>query len=106
MAAQRIMWGKCMNMGQTCIAPDYVLCTQDVEDKLVAEIKKAMFQWYGTDWQGQPDLARLINKRHFQRQVNFLHSGKVVLGGNYDEKDLWVEPTVLGKFWILSYQGF
>ncbi|CAG7815000.1 unnamed protein product, partial [Allacma fusca] len=96
MAAQRIMWGKCMNMGQTCVAPDFIICTKEVEKAFIAEVKNAMQAWYGSDWKSKPDLARIINAKHFNRLKSYLlNSGKVAVGGGYDEDDLWIEPSIL-----------
>lgn len=66
MAAKRILWGKCINVGQTCIAPDYILCTTEVQNKLVEEIKKILKEWYGENAQESPDLARIITDKHYQ----------------------------------------
>lgn len=64
--ARRILWGKCINLGQTCIAPDYMLCTKDVQEKFIQEAKKVIKEWYGDDAKNSPDLCRIINDRHFQ----------------------------------------
>lgn len=65
-AAKRILWGKLINVGQTCIAPDYLMCTKEVEKKFIEEAKKVLDEWYGTDRQDSPDLCRIVNKNHFQ----------------------------------------
>lgn len=65
-ATRRVMWGKFINAGQTCIAPDYVLCTKDVETKFVAEAKKVIKEWYGDDVKASPDLSRIVNQANFQ----------------------------------------
>jgi acyl-CoA reductase-like NAD-dependent aldehyde dehydrogenase len=100
MAAKRILWGKCMNMGQTCVAPDYVICTKEVESAFLQASKEAMSQWYGSNWKVCPDLARIINKKHFQRLKTLIdeavgNGAKVSMGGNTDEDDLWIEPTII-----------
>lgn len=66
MAAKRILWGKCLNVGQTCIAPDYILCTIEVQNKFVEEAKKILKEWYGENAQESPDLARIITDKHYQ----------------------------------------
>lgn len=65
-AAKRLLWGKLVNAGQTCIAPDYVLCTKEVQTKLVQEIEKILPEWYGSDIKASPDLCRIINQTNFQ----------------------------------------
>lgn len=65
-AAHRIMWGKLVNSGQTCIAPDYMLCTKEVQTKFVEEAKKVIKEFYGDDVKNSPDMCRIINDRHFQ----------------------------------------
>ena len=64
--AKRVLWGKLINCGQTCVAPDYVLCTKEVEKKFIEEAKKVLDEWYGSDRQASPDLCRIVNKNHFQ----------------------------------------
>lgn len=65
-ATKRILWGKFANAGQTCIAPDYVLCTKEVQQKFVAEAKGIMKEWYGDDIKASPDLSRIVNNASFQ----------------------------------------
>jgi len=93
--ARRIIWGKMVNCGQTCIAPDYILCNKATREKLVEKIREILKEWYGDDAQKSPDLCRIVNVRHFQRLEALLNSGKVAVGGKTDADDLWIEPTVL-----------
>lgn len=65
-ATRRIMWGKFVNAGQTCIAPDYILCTKDVQRKFVDEAKVVMKEWYGDDVKASPDYSRMVNQAGFQ----------------------------------------
>lgn len=65
-AVRRILWGKLVNAGQTCIAPDYVLCTKEVQNKFIEEAKVVLKEWYGDDIQKSPDLSRIINQMQFQ----------------------------------------
>lgn len=65
-AVKRILWGKLINCGQTCIAPDYVLCSKEIEEKFVAEAKDILKEWYGDNVRDSPDLSRIINKNHFE----------------------------------------
>lgn len=65
-AVRRIIWGKVSNTGQTCIAPDYLLCTKDVEKKFVEEFKTVITEWYGEDAQKSPDYGRIATDGHFK----------------------------------------
>lgn len=65
-AVRRILWGKFVNAGQTCIAPDYVLCTKEVQRKFVDEAKIVMKEWYGDDVKASPDFSRIVNTPSFQ----------------------------------------
>lgn len=65
-ATRRILWGKLINAGQTCIAPDYLLCTKEVQDKFIVEARKVLEEWYGKNQQQSPDLCRIINQPNYQ----------------------------------------
>ncbi|KAL0869738.1 hypothetical protein ABMA27_005970 [Loxostege sticticalis] len=97
--AKRILWGKFINSGQTCIAPDYILCSKEIQDKFVEASKKVLKSWYGEDPQKSPDLSRIINSRHFSRLQAVLdaNKSKVVIGGSYDPKDKFIAPTILAN---------
>lgn len=79
------------------MAPDYILCTQKVARKLIPHFPVCMKEWYGKDWKSKPDLARIVNKKHFNRLMHLIKScsGTIVMGGEYDEDDLWIKPTVI-----------
>ncbi len=94
-AARRLTWGKCLNAGQTCIAPDYILVTADQHDALIEAIGAELDNMYGNDRLGSADYAKIINRRHFDRLRNYLDNGKVVIGGRFDEENCRIEPTVL-----------
>ncbi|WP_376696832.1 aldehyde dehydrogenase family protein [Wenzhouxiangella sp. EGI_FJ10305] len=94
-AARRLIWGKCLNAGQTCIAPDYVLVTPGERDKLIGAIEHELFEMYGSDRLGSADYCKIINRRHFDRLRALLDSGHVVIGGRTDEAGCRIEPTVL-----------
>lgn len=100
-AARRIMWGKVLNAGQTCIAPDYVLCPTSVKDKFVIECARAVDDFLGKDHEASPDMARIVNKHHFTRLNKLLNrqkdlsTSKVVVGGKSNESTRWMEPTVV-----------
>lgn len=95
LAAKRIAWGKFMNAGQTCVAPDFVLVQRGVREAFVAALKKSLREFYGEDASQSPDYGRIVNARHFERLVNYLRDGKVVHGGTQDAKDLFLAPTIL-----------
>ncbi|XP_055602354.1 aldehyde dehydrogenase family 3 member B1-like isoform X2 [Uranotaenia lowii] len=94
-ATKRILWGKFINAGQTCIAPDYVLCTKEVQDKFVEESKKILNEWYGTNPKDSPDLCRIINQQHFQRLSSMIKGSKVAIGGEQDSSEKYISPTIL-----------
>ncbi|XP_034244379.1 aldehyde dehydrogenase, dimeric NADP-preferring-like [Thrips palmi] len=94
-ATRRIMWGKCMNVGQTCVAPDYLLCTPEVRDLFVAAAKKVLLDFCGADPKASTDLARIVSDRQFQRLTQYLKCGKIVIGGETDAAERFIAPTVL-----------
>ena len=94
-AARRIAWGKYVNAGQTCIAPDYVLVERQVHDELVAAIGKHIESFYGADPQASPDYTRIVNDAHFHRIEKLLHNGTVAHGGTADADTRYIAPTVL-----------
>lgn len=80
------------------IAPDYILCSKSVETKFVEKAKKVIAEWYGSDPQTSPDLTRIINKPNFLRLQKLLKetNGKVAVGGDTNEADLYIAPTIVG----------
>ena len=94
-AARRICWAKFTNAGQTCVAPDYVLVEESVHDKLLARMKATIRDFYGEDPRQSPDYGRVINARHHRRLVGLMKSGAVVIGGEADEGERYIAPTVL-----------
>ncbi len=94
-AARRIIWGKCLNAGQTCIAPDYVLVTPKQKAVLIEAIRSELDRMYGPDRLASQDYCKIINERHFDRLVSYLDQGQVVVGGKADRATLKIEPTVL-----------
>ena len=81
-AAKRLLWGKIVNCGQTCIAPDYVLCGKETEKKMVKEFKKLLKEWLGDRPQESEDFGRIVSDRHFDRLVKLMKDtkGEVVMG--------------------------
>ncbi|XP_020900129.1 aldehyde dehydrogenase family 3 member B1 isoform X1 [Exaiptasia diaphana] len=93
--ANRLAWGKFSNSGQTCVAPDYVLCSPGIQAKLIKHLKETLFEFYGEDARDSSNFGRIINDRHFQRLKKLLSHGECVIGGETDEKDRFISPTVL-----------
>ena len=91
----RIAWGKCFNLGQTCVAPDYVLVQTGVYNEFLDTLARKLRRAYGEDPQASADLARIINDKHFQRLRGLLDAGSIVYGGGHDRDDLFIEPTIL-----------
>lgn len=94
-AAKRIVWGKFLNAGQTCVAPDYVLVDEKVKDKFLEYVKSFIKNF---DYQPQSEhYTRIINERNFDRLLNFIDKDKIYYGGNTDREKLYIEPTVLNE---------
>jgi aldehyde dehydrogenase (NAD+) len=93
--ARRIAWGRLMNAGQLCVAPDYVLVPEHLRLALIEEIGKAIRRFYGTDPQCSESYGRIVNGAHFKRLRGLLNEGRIAIGGKWDEKDRYIEPTVL-----------
>jgi len=94
-AARRIIWGKFVNAGQTCIAPDYILVHREVERALLSAFTDALVDFFGADPERSKDFGRIINGRHFDRLVALLGSGRAVAGGGHSRESLYIAPTVL-----------
>ncbi|TVQ39192.1 MAG: aldehyde dehydrogenase family protein [Wenzhouxiangella sp.] len=94
-AARRLVWGKCLNAGQTCIAPDYILVSPEQREPLVEAMRSQLDAMYGKDRLASADYAKIINRRHFDRLRGYLDSGKVAIGGRVDESAERIEPTIL-----------
>lgn len=94
-AAKRIMWGKTLNSGQTCIAPDYLLVHETVKDVLIVEINRVITELFGANPLQNPDYPKMINAKHYQRVKNYLQDGRIVVGGQTDDKQQKISPTVL-----------
>ncbi|CAN9501185.1 unnamed protein product [Ophioblennius macclurei] len=94
-ACRRVAWGKYTNCGQTCIAPDYILCEPSIQDRVIAEVKKAVKEFYTDDPKTCPDYGRIINQRHFKRIMGLMEDSSVAAGGENDESDCYIAPTIL-----------
>ncbi len=95
LAAKKIVWGKFINAGQTCIAPDHVYVHISRKNDLIKAIENQIVKLYGKDPLNNPDLGKIINAKHFQRLINLLEESKIIWGGNIDEEKLKIEPTLI-----------
>ena len=95
LAAKRIVFGKYLNCGQTCVAPDYVLCDASVKDTLVKEITVQIQKQYGINPLENPDYGKIISQRHFERVCGLIDANKVVVGGKSNPETLQIAPTVM-----------
>lgn len=94
-AAKRIAWGKFLNAGQTCVAPDYLLVDRRVKSDLLKAIATALQQFYGNDPAQSPDYARIISPRHFARLSELMQESQVLIGGQTDPTDRYIAPTLV-----------
>ncbi|XP_065137360.1 aldehyde dehydrogenase family 3 member A2a isoform X2 [Paramisgurnus dabryanus] len=94
-ACRRITWGKFVNCGQTCIAPDYILCEPSIQNTVINEIQKCIKEFYTKDPKSFADYGRIINQRHFKRIIALIEDNTVAIGGDSDESECYIAPTVL-----------
>ncbi|PSL26481.1 aldehyde dehydrogenase (NAD+) [Planomicrobium soli] len=99
LAAKRIAWGKLLNTGQTCVAPDYVCVHESVKEEFMKKLQKTIVSFYGQDAQKSPDYGRIVNDRHFDRLVDVLRkeSDHIIYGGKLDREERYIEPTILDE---------
>lgn len=95
LAAKRIIWGKLLNAGQTCIAPDYILVHKNVKSALIAEMKKTILHFYGQEPQKDPSYPCIINQKHFDRLRMLMKDGTIVQGGNINPETRQIAPTII-----------
>jgi aldehyde dehydrogenase (NAD+) len=95
LAARRIVWGKFLNGGQTCVAPDYIYVHEKFENDLLESLKEEITFRFGTEPEKSEDMARIINLNHFNRLKSLIMPGKVFYGGQFNEKELYIAPTIL-----------
>ncbi len=95
LAARRIIWGKCLNAGQTCVAPDYVLVERKVHNALLEQMKLAITSMFGSDPLHSSDLGNIINDKHFSRLINLFSCGTLAWGGQIDPKTRRIAPTLI-----------
>ena len=95
LAARRIVFGKYLNCGQTCVAPDYIYCHRSVRDRLIKETQKQIRRQFGKKPLDNKNYGKIINEKHFDRILGLIDKEKVVFGGNSDRDALRIEPTVM-----------
>ncbi|XP_069326407.1 aldehyde dehydrogenase family 3 member B2 isoform X2 [Eulemur rufifrons] len=93
--ANRVAWFRYFNAGQTCVAPDYILCSPETQERLLPALQSTITRFYGDDPQSSPNLGRIINQKQFQRLRALLRCGRVAIGGQSDESQRYIAPTVL-----------
>ncbi|MDD7999685.1 aldehyde dehydrogenase [Bacillus cereus] len=93
--ARRIVWGKFLNAGQTCVAPDYLYVHASVKEQLIEALRHEIAEQYGNEPLQNENYVRIVSERHFERLCRFLQDGQVAIGGNYKRDTLHIEPTVV-----------
>ena len=94
-AARRIVWGKFLNAGQTCVSPDYVYAHESIRNRLLQAMASSVSTLYGPDPHASPDFGRIVNDRHFDRLTALLHAGSIVSGGEQLRSERYIAPTIL-----------
>ncbi|MDR0268294.1 aldehyde dehydrogenase [Paenibacillus sp.] len=97
LTAQRLVFGKFTNAGQTCIAPDYLLVHRSVKNELITHIREAIKEFYGPEPLSNASYGRIVSERHFHRLASFLQDGNITLGGKTDANALTIEPTLMDQ---------
>lgn len=100
--ARRITWGKFINAGQSCVAPDYVLVQKGAKERLLEHLKRSIGEFYGEDPSKSPDYARIINEKHFRRLRSLLEEGSIVTGGDTNLEDRYIAPTIIDQVQLNS----
>ena len=95
--AKRIVWGKFLNSGQTCVAPDYLLVHKSIKNVLIKNIIKYIEEFYGKNQKDNPDYIRIINEKQFNRLFGLLQSGNIIYGGKHDREALFISPTLMDE---------
>ena len=95
LAAKRIAWGKFINAGQTCVAPDYLYIHRDVQNEFLSLLEKAIKELYTEDVFESGEFTRIVSERHFKRLTHFINGSSIYRGGQHDDSRLTIEPTVL-----------
>ncbi len=96
-AARRIAWGKFLNAGQTCVAPDYLLVHRKIKDALMNELHEALRAFFGDNPAERTDYPRIVNEMHFKRLERLLSAGRLIAGGEKNRTTLYIAPTVIDR---------
>lgn len=94
-ATKRVAWGKWFNVGQTCVAPDYILIEKGLKDTFLENLKRALDEFYGENPRLSSDYGKIINQRHFRRLISLIDPNKIIFGGESDESKCYIAPTVM-----------
>ena len=97
LAARRIVFGKYLNCGQTCVAPDYIYCDKEIKDELIRQIQKQIRKQFGSTPLNNKNYGKIINEKHFTRICNLIDPSKVVCGGDSNPEALQIAPTVMNN---------
>ncbi|WP_055071603.1 aldehyde dehydrogenase [Clostridium massiliamazoniense] len=97
LAAKRIVWGKLINCGQTCVAPDYIYVHKAVKSKFLEELKKEINKQYGENPKNSEDYGKIVSEREFNRLMSYIEKDNLEFGGNCDLEKLYIEPTILNN---------
>ncbi|MEC3964539.1 aldehyde dehydrogenase [Flagellimonas halotolerans] len=97
LAAKRIAWGKFINAGQTCIAPDYILVHKSIKDSLIDHLKQNITQFYGKEMETSENFARIATKKHYQELKSMLEGQTLLFGGSFTDDDLYIAPTLVDE---------
>ncbi|MBD0849677.1 aldehyde dehydrogenase [Maribacter arenosus] len=97
LAAKRIVWGKFLNAGQTCIASDYILVHKHVKDKLIDALKQKIIEAYGENMEASPDYSRTVNLGHYSRLKSMLKGEEIIFGGESNDEDNYLSPTLVNE---------
>ena len=95
LAARRIVWGKLLNSGQTCVAPDYLYVHKEIEEEFIKKLEEEIKNQFGDNPLESEDYSKMVNEREFNRVLSYIDKEKLVFGGNYNRKTFQIEPTIL-----------
>ncbi|SUY24746.1 aldehyde dehydrogenase [Clostridium perfringens] len=95
LATRRIVWGKLLNSGQTCVAPDYLYVHKDIEEEFIKKLEEEIKNQFGNNPLESEDYSKMVNEREFNRVLSYIDKEKLVFGGNYNRKTFQIEPTIL-----------
>ncbi|MDZ7717812.1 MAG: aldehyde dehydrogenase [Balneolaceae bacterium] len=98
-SARRIWWGKTINAGQTCVAPDFVTVHESVRDEFIDQSKKVLSEFFRDDYQPGENYTKIVNESHFERLVNLLENSDVIFGGIHKKETLFIEPSIIKADW-------